>query len=245
MRAAIGFGLLVTAALVGLEAATGIPRGALNEASTRLASTAERSTAAASQSAAIETSNVYDPIPAIARTVAIAEPSRPMDAPLERSSASNRANNDLVATRAPNLVPENVVAGTVIAVGTAAAIVPPARRIAPASVGGSKADRMAIGPIIVDKSGAVSPTKSANAASRVPTSVKSATAASKSDRKARTAKSAKTAAGARTAGAKASASHTARGAVAARAGKRDNASVVVVRRGVEARLVSISKSVAR
>jgi len=81
MRSALGFGLLVTAALVVIEAGTGVPRNALESAVSQWtgvglsqkASEPPRAVETTTATDATISAAIYDPIPTIVRTIAIAD----------------------------------------------------------------------------------------------------------------------------------------------------------------------------
>ena len=117
MRSALGFGLLVTAALVVIEAGTGMPRNALESAVAQWTGVG-LSPRVSEPSPFVETKTatdatipaaIYDPLPAIARTIAIADtPPSPVVATggsLAMASGGERAEPSV-----PSAGPATVVA---------------------------------------------------------------------------------------------------------------------------------------
>ena len=253
MRAAIGFGLLVTAAVVALEAGTGIPRSALN--GTAMQPSSSVATAEVPREADAVRSSIYDPIPKIARTIAVAEvaASASLD-PISREpfSRETRAASVPISTEqgsagsasaglaAAKPVPSAAAVAAVVGSGaTASAIVPLAPQVAPAT--GGKADRMATGSAPTRPSDRADPSsdtviaKTANKPPRAGSSDKALKAAKAGAPR----KSVKAAKASQPQKAKGSARASASVRPVSKSAQRP---VVVVRRGVEAQLIAVPKS---
>ncbi|MDZ4843749.1 MAG: hypothetical protein SH859_16620 [Hyphomicrobium aestuarii] len=129
MRSALGFGLLVTAALVVIEAGTGVPRNALESAVAHWtgvglspkASEPPHAVETTTATDAMISSTIFDPIPAIARTIAIADtpPSRFVAA---KGTSALADGDQRAGSTVPSAGPATVVVATSSATSAAAEV---------------------------------------------------------------------------------------------------------------------------